>query len=94
VKCLRQRGEYDIPAPAGRSCKEVPKQEVVRLEFNKNPASVIEAFVAMYGDSYPPQTLTLPVMELLIEKVILRISNGINPILLAQTLKALKELAC
>ncbi len=94
VKRLRQRGGYDIPAPAGRSCKEVPEQEVVRLEFNENPASVIEASVPMYGDSYPPQTLALPVMELSIGKVSLRISNGIDPVLLAQTLKALKELAC
>ena len=70
------------------------KQEVVRLEFNENPASVIEASVPMYGDSYPPQTLALPVMELSIGKVSLRISNGIDPVLLAQTLKALKELAC
>lgn len=89
VKRLRQRGGYDIPAPAGRSCKEAPKQEVVRLEFNENPAPV-----PMYGDSYPPQTLALPVMELSIGKVSLRISNGIDPVLLAQTLKALKEFAC
>ncbi|WP_367566029.1 transposase [Lacrimispora sp.] len=94
VKRLRQRGGYDIPAPAGRSCKEAPKQEVVRLEFNENPASVIEASVPMYEVSYPPQTLALPVMELSIGKVSLRISNGIDQVLLAQTLKALKELAC
>ena len=49
VKHLRQRGGYDIPAPAGRYCKEVPKLEVVRLEFNENPTSVIEASVPMYG---------------------------------------------
>lgn len=94
VKRLRQRGGYNIPAPAGRSCKEAPKQEVVRLEFNENSASVIEDSVPMYGDSYPPQTLALPVMELSIGKASLRISNEIDPVLLAQTLKALKELAC
>ena len=94
VKRLRQRGGYDIPAPAGRSCKEAPKQEVVRLEFNENSASVIEASVPAYGDPYPPQTLALPVMELSIGKASLRISNEIDPVLLAQTLKALKELAC
>ena len=94
VKRLRQRGGYDIPAPARRSCKEAPKQEVVRLEFNENSATVIEASVPAYGDSYPPQTLALPVMELSIGKASLRISNEIDPVLLAQTLKALKELAC
>lgn len=94
VKRLRQRGGYDIPAPAGRSYKEAPKQEVVRLEFSENPASAIEDSVPMYKASYPPQTLALPVMELSIGKASLRISNEIDPILLAQTLKALKELAC
>ncbi len=87
VKRLRQRGGYDIPAPARRFCKEAPKQEVVRLEFNENRASVIEA-------SYPRQTLALPVMELSIGKVSLRISNEIDQVLLAHTIKALKELAC
>lgn len=94
VKRLRQRGGYDIPSPARRSCKEALKQEVVRLEFNENSASVIEASVPMYETSYPPQSLALPVMELSIGKVSLRISNGVDPILLAQTLKALKDLAC
>lgn len=87
VKRLRQRGGYDIPAPTRRFCKEAPKQEVVRLEFNENRASVIEA-------SYPRQTLALPVMELSIGKVSLRISNEIDQVLLAHTIKALKELAC
>jgi len=92
VKRLRQRGGYDIPAPAGRSCKkEALKQEAVRLEYNEDPASVIEVSVPIYEASYPPQTLALPVMELSIEKVSLRISNGIDPILLAQTLKALRS---
>lgn len=94
VKRLRQRGGYDIPASAGRSCKEALKQEVVRLEFNENRASVIEASIPMYEASYPPQTLTLPVMELSIGKVSLRISNGIDQVLLAQMLIALKQLAC
>lgn len=46
----------------------------------------------MHKASYPLQTLALPVMELSIGKTSLRISNGIDPILLAQMLKALKEL--
>lgn len=48
----------------------------------------------MYMDSYPPQTLALPVMELTIGKASLRISNEIDPVLLAQMLKVLKELTC
>ncbi len=91
MKRLRQRGGYDIPAPAGRSYKEAPKQEVVRHEFSENPASAIEDSVPMYKTSYPPQTLALPVMELSIGKVSLRISNEIDQVLLAQTPNHISE---
>lgn len=40
VKRLRKKGCNYIPAVTGRFCQEFPKQDVVRLEFSKPPASV------------------------------------------------------
>jgi transposase-like protein len=95
VKRLRQRGGFEIPAHARRSYKGAPKQEVVRLEFNETPSSVMDISVPMYEPSYETQTPALPVMELSIgNKACLRISNGIDPILLAQTLKTVMESTC
>lgn len=94
VNRLRKRGCSDIPVATGSSYKETPKQEVVRLDFNENPISAIDDSAPIYETAYPQQTSHLPVMELSIGKASLRISNGIDPFLLTQTLKILKEFVC
>lgn len=85
VKRLRQRGCQDIPAATGRTTSKSIQQEVVRIE----KAQIPETQLAV------PSIEQLPTsMELSIGNLKLKIPNGTEPMLLAQTIKILSELAC
>ncbi len=77
VKRLRHKGSYDIPAATRRSYKEVPKQEVVKLEFEQKPVSSNSESSAVYTESYQEQNPGMPMMELSLAGACLRITNGI-----------------
>ena len=85
VKRLRQKGCQDIPAAIGRTVRNSISQEVVKIERNQSAVS---------------QLADIPLgpvpcsMELTIGNVKLTISNGTDPMLLAQTIKVLLEFAC
>ena len=85
VKRLRQKGCQDIPATTGRATGRPVEQEVVRIERNQ-----------MLATSLPDTLLgQLPAsMELSIGNLKLKIPSGTGPMLLAQTIKVLSELAC
>ena len=85
VKRLRQKGCQDIPATTGRATGRPVEQEVVRIERNQMPATPL-----------PDTSLgQLPAsMELSIGNLKLKIPNGTDSMLLAQTIKVLSELAC
>ena len=85
VKRLRQKGCQDIPATTGRATGRPVEQEVVRIERNQ-----------MLATSLPDTLLgQLPAsMELSIGNLKLKIPNGTDSMLLAQTIKVLSELAC
>lgn len=85
VNRLRQKGCGDIPVATRYSDKEPAKQEVVRLDFNQNSSPVVSTSPPPCESSYPQQTSSVPVMELSIGNVNLRISNGIDPMLLLHT---------
>lgn len=86
VKRLRQRGCQDIPAASGRTTTGKSfYQEVVRIERNHTPAPQLAA-------SSLEQVPTS--MELSIGNLKLKIPNGTDPMLLAQTLKVISEFTC
>lgn len=85
VKRLRQRGCQDIPAAAGRATGKSIQQEVVRIERNQAPT------MQLTDTSLEHLSAS---MELSVGNIQLRIPNGTDPMLLAQTVKILSELAC
>ena len=85
VKRLRQNGCQDIPAATGRATGRQVEQEGVRIERKQMPATPLPD--TSFGQ--------LPAfMELSIGNLKLKIPNGTDPMLLAQTIKVLSELAC
>lgn len=93
VKRLRQKGCNDIPAVAGRgSYKEATRQEVVRIDFSE-PVTPTTAPVSA-GVSDFQSSEQLPSIELTLGNANIRITNGVDPNLLAQTIRIIKELIC
>lgn len=85
VKRLRQKGCQDIPEAIGRSAGKAAPQEVVKIERNQVAVSQL-ADMPIAGISNS--------MELSIGNVKLKIPNGTDPILLAQTIKLLSGVIC
>ncbi|MCQ5127761.1 IS66 family insertion sequence element accessory protein TnpA [Blautia producta] len=94
VKRLRQKGCADLPSVTGRSYDASEKQEVVKVDF-KNPDICSQSELALdtASNSSVP-VLDMPVMKLSVGRCILSIPNGTDPLLLSQTLRAMKELEC
>lgn len=85
VKRLRQKGCQDIPTATGSATGRLVEQEVVRIERNQTPATQLtDISLGQLPSS----------MELSIGNLKLKIPNGTDPMLLAQTIKVLTELAC
>lgn len=94
VKRLRQKGCSDIPAAAGRgSYKEMPKQEVVRIDFQPIAATTGEPELPDFHSELPP-VIWSPSIELTLGQANIRITNDADPELLAQTIRILKEFSC
>ena len=85
VSRLRRKGGMNLPnATSKESLKSLP-QEVVKIQLDK--PSVIESTTV---DAAPQMNA----MELSVGDVCLRIPNGTDPLLLAQTIKVLLEYTC
>ena len=94
VKRLRQKGCTDLPPATGRSLKADERQEVVKVNFN-NPDIFHHSELSLRDDvGYTTSIPDIPAMKLSVGNCILSIPNGTDPHLLAQTLKAMKELGC
>ena len=85
VKRFRQNGQPDIPAPAGRNELHSAPQEIVKIELGKPDVSSMVI---------PDSNTFSSTIELAVGSIRLRIPNGTDPVLLAQTLKVLTELTC
>ena len=83
VKCLRKNGCGDIPKKNQLSTYEQSHQEVVKIEMNS---------ISVSTDMN--KNTDTAVMELMIGKMNLRISNETDPLLLAKTIQILAELSC
>lgn len=85
VRRLRQKGCQDIPVATGKTaCKSLP-QEVVKIERS-------QVALTQTDDTSAHQLATS--MELSVGNICLRIPNGTDPLLLAQTIKTISELLC
>jgi transposase-like protein len=94
IRRLRQNGCTDIQEFKKCLPQETQKQDVVRISFQEQsyPSSTVE----LRADHEPrdQQSPPLPVMEISIGGIKLRITNGFDSNLLSQTLKTLRELVC
>jgi transposase-like protein len=96
VKRLRRKACYDIPSATGRgSYKASAKQEVVKLEVIDSYDSIKQ--VPAYGEGTPvladnPTSQTA--IEISLGAAVIKISNAVDPALLAQVLKSVGGASC
>jgi transposase-like protein len=96
VKRLRRKACYDIPPATGRgSYKASAKQEVVKLEvidsydsIKSVPACNEDTFII--ADNPTSQTT----IEISLGAAVIKISNAVDPVLLAQVLKSVGGASC
>ena len=93
VKRLRQKGCSDIP-PAGNGRTPV-KQEIVKINFQEPsaPRPETEAISALILHS-ASEFSEVPVIELFLSGVTVRIPQGIDAVFLEQVLKTLGRTLC
>ena len=95
---MRQRGEIDIPATIPTPIpKQVKQPEIVKIQVEAKPAEVIMAAQGVEQSvmsSMLPVQSGIPVMEVTIEGIQLRVTNDVNPQMLAQTIQFLRGCGC
>lgn len=93
VRCLRQSGNLEIPAPAGN--QEPARQDIVETHSRRPSAAVPES--EMLSDTFTgtsPIFSQPPVLELAIADATLRIPQGADPAFLEQVIFILKGMPC
>jgi transposase-like protein len=96
VKRLRRKACYDIPPATGRgSYKASAKQEVVKLEVidsydSIKPVPACSKDTLIIADNLMPQST----IEISFGAAVIKISNAIDPSLLAQVLKSVGGASC
>lgn len=92
VKRLRKKACYDIPPAAGREeYKPSLKQDVVKLEVLPETSGT----VLMESQTHEPVPVKfVPSMEINTGMISIKISNDIDPILLAQLLRSMTGNLC
>lgn len=95
---MRQRGEIDIPATIPTPIpKQVKQPEIVKIQVEARPAEVpvdAQSVERPVMSSILPVQSGIPVMEVTIEGIQLRVTNDINPQMLAQTIQFLRGYGC
>ena len=101
VHRLKQSGEIDIPAVIPTVVRKEPEQPdivKIKIEGEKRIATTPKSALT---PELPAGTLTsmqtqpgYPVMEVIISNVHLRITNDVNPVLLAETIRLLRSAGC
>ncbi len=96
VKRLRRKACYDIPEAAGRAgVTAAVKQDVVKIEVlpDEKPSVVPDKFPA--ADPFPEMSsCQTPPIEIRMHEAVLRITNDVDPRLLAQILRNLGGCVC
>ena len=94
VKRLRDKSCYDIPHATRRAGLTAPvKQEVVKVDIVPDQDPIPQTPVMPQNEKYETSLQPAPI-EIRINEAVLRISNDIDPRLLAQILRNLGGLAC
>lgn len=101
VHRLKKNGEIDIPAGIPTVIRKEPVQPDIvriRIEGEKVPAPVMDAAIVpeIPGESRPAMATQpgYPVMEVILGGVHLRVTNEVNPRLLADTIRLLRGAGC
>lgn len=96
VKRHRQNASAEIPAPFNRQTRPAVTrtQEVVRVEPVQLRPVDKEEPVEFTSMMQQPDVSCVTTMEISINGTVLKVTNDINPGLLAQTLRVLKGLSC
>ena len=95
VKRLRRKSCYDIPAATGRAgLTAAVNQDVVKVEVlpDENPSVVPSKFSATVP--LEETSCQTPPIEIRLHEAVLRISNDIDPRLLAQILRSFGGCVC
>jgi transposase-like protein len=96
VKRLRKKACYDIPPATGRGLyKASPKQEVVKLQVigeydSIEPVPASNKDTLMITDSLASTSA----IEISYGSSIIKISNSVDPLLLAQVIKSVGGISC
>ena len=101
VHKLKQRGEIDIPAVIPTVVRKEPeKPDIVKIKIEGERRITAAQKPALTPES-PAETLPsmqtqpgYPVMEVIIGDVHLRVTNDVNPALLAETIRLLRSAGC
>ena len=101
VHRLKQSGEIDIPAVIPTVVRKEPEQPdivKIKIEGEKRIATIPKPAIT---PETPLETLPsmqtkpgYPVMEVIIRNVHLRVTNDVNPALLAETIRLLRSAGC
>ena len=93
VRRLRQKGDSDIPpALHGRNPM---KQEIVKINFQEPPAPRLETEAVSESIPYSASVLSgIPVIELFMSGVTVRIPQGTDASFLEQVLRTLERTLC
>ena len=101
VHRLKQSGEIDIPAVIPRVVgKESEQPDIVKIkiEGERQIAAASKAVLMLEppGETLPEMQTQpeYPVMEVIISDVHLRVTNDVNPALLAETIRLLRSAGC
>ena len=89
VRRLRQKGYQDIPDPV-HGQRVSTRQEIVRIE--PDTPALPDASPPLLETACPP--LPVPVMELSVAGVVLRIPNGTDPALLREAVRLIGGRSC
>ena len=101
VHRLKQRGEIDIPAVIPTVVRKEPeKPDIVKIRIEGEKRIATTPKSALTPET-PAETLPsmqtqpgYPVMEVIIRDVHLRVTNDVNPGLLAETIRLLRSAGC
>ncbi len=101
VHRLKQSGEIDIPAVIPTVVRKEPEQpDIVKIKIEGERQNATSPKPVRTPES-PAETLPAmqtqpgyPVMEVIISDVHLRVTNDVNPALLAETIRLLRSAGC
>ena len=93
IRRLRETGVYDIPCPAGRDTyAPTPEQDIVKVELvDEEPVVQIHRSDPDISSGLFPHQSFEPSLELVINGTSLRVSNQVDPELLAKAIFMIRK---